>query len=316
MHQRAALHAGEHGPIDLLGIRLLAEDDAAARAAERLVRGRGDVVGHRHRVVVQLGGHQPGIMGHVDEQLRPALAGDLGELAVRNLARIGAGPRHDHLRLMLAGQGGHLVEVDALVVLSHAVAEEVIELARKVQLHAVRQVSAVGQVEAQHDVARLQSGEIDGRVGLGAGVGLDVGVLGAEDLLEPVSGEVFGHVDELAAAVIAMGRIAFGIFIRQHAAHRLHDGGAGVVFRGDHFQPVALPADFAGDGGPNFRVLSFDVVHLGCVLMRCCVSCGGIDLRQALIVHKGRRFVNGVWLGRHRPPLMILRMALKIGPLY
>ena len=91
-------------------------------------------------------------------------------------------------------------------------------------------------------------------------------MLGAEDLLEPVAGQVFGHVDELAAAVVAVGRIALGVFVRQHAADRLHDGRAGVVLRGDHFQAVALPVDFAGDGGPNFRVLSFDVVHVRCVL--------------------------------------------------
>ncbi len=44
----------------------------------------------------------------------PTLAGDLGELGVRNLARIGAGPGHDQLRLVLAGQRGDLVEVDAV----------------------------------------------------------------------------------------------------------------------------------------------------------------------------------------------------------
>ena len=157
VHQRPALDAGKHRPVDVLGVCFLAQDHAAARAAERLVRGRGHVVGHRHRVVVQLGRHQAGVVGHVDQQLRPALAGDLGELAVRNLARIGAGPGHDHLRLVLAGQRGDLVEVDAVRVGPHAVADEVVELARDVQLHAVRQVSAVGQIEAQHGVARLQA---------------------------------------------------------------------------------------------------------------------------------------------------------------
>ena len=57
---------------------------------------------------------RPGVVGHVDEQLRAAVAGDLGELAVRDLARIGAGPGHDQLRLVLAGQRGDLVEVDAV----------------------------------------------------------------------------------------------------------------------------------------------------------------------------------------------------------
>ena len=96
--------------------------------------------------------------------------------------------------------------------------------------------------------------EVDGRVGLGAGVRLHVDVLGAEELLGPVAGQVLGHVDELAAAVVALARIALGVLVRQHAADGLHHGRAGVVFAGDHLQAVLLPVDLAGDGGPEFGV--------------------------------------------------------------
>ena len=40
---------GENGLVDRLGVLLLAEDEAAARAAQRLVRGGGDEVGVGHR---------------------------------------------------------------------------------------------------------------------------------------------------------------------------------------------------------------------------------------------------------------------------
>ena len=193
--------------------------------------------------------------------LAPHSTGDLGELAVRNLARIGAGAGHDQLGLVLAGQRGHLVEIDAVRVARHAVADEVIELARDVELHAVRQVAAVGQVEPQHGVARLDGREVDGQVGLAAGVRLHVGVLGAEQLLGPIAGQVFDHVDVFAAAVIAPAGIAFGIFVGQHAADRLHDGRAGVVFAGDHLQAVFLALDFGGDGGPDFGIFFFDEIH-------------------------------------------------------
>ena len=105
--------------------------------------------------------------------------------------------------------------------------------------------------------------EVDGHVGLAARVGLHVGVLGAEELLGAVAGQVLDHVDELAAAVVAPARIALGVFIGQHAADGLHDGGAGVVFAGDHLQAVVLALDLAGDGGPNFRVFLFDPIHGG-----------------------------------------------------
>ena len=48
--ERAALHAREDGAVDGLGELLLAEDEACARAGERLVRRRGDEVAVRHRV--------------------------------------------------------------------------------------------------------------------------------------------------------------------------------------------------------------------------------------------------------------------------
>ena len=90
-------------------------------------------------------------------------------------------------------------------------------------------------------------------------MGLHVGVVGVEEVLGAVAGEVLGHVDELAAAVVPAAGIALGVLVGQHAADRLHDGRAGVVFAGDHFQAVVLPLNFAGNGGPDFRVLLFGV---------------------------------------------------------
>ena len=84
-----------------------------------------------------------------------------------------------------------------------------------------------------------------------------------KSLLGPIAGQVFDHVDVLAAAVVAPAGIAFGILVGEHAAHGLHDGGAGVVFAGDHLQAVGLAHHFAGDGRPDFRVVLFDRVHGG-----------------------------------------------------
>ena len=64
------------------------------------------------------------------------------------------------------------------------------------------------QVHPQHGVAGLQHGEVDGHVGLRAGVRLHVGVLGAEELLGALDGEFLDDVDVLAAAVVAPARAA------------------------------------------------------------------------------------------------------------
>ena len=105
----------------------------------------------------------------------------------------------------------------------------------------------MGQVEPQHRVARLQRREIDGHVGLRAAVRLHVGVLGAEQLLGPVDGQLLDDVDVLAAAVVAPAGIALGVLVGQHAAGGLHHGGAGVVLAGDHLQAVLLALHLVGD---------------------------------------------------------------------
>ena len=65
---------------------------------------------------------------------------------------------------------------------------------------------AVRQVHAEERVARLEEREEHRGVRLRAGVRLHVGVLGAEELLRAVDGELLDLVDELAAAVVALAR--------------------------------------------------------------------------------------------------------------
>ena len=48
----------------------LANDDAAARAAQALVRGGGDEVGVRHGLGMHAAGDEPGDVRHVHEEIR------------------------------------------------------------------------------------------------------------------------------------------------------------------------------------------------------------------------------------------------------
>ena len=90
---------------------------------------------------------------------------------------------------------------------------------------------------------------------------LHVGVIAVEQLFHAGYRERLGDVDVLAAAVVPLARIAFGVLVRQHTAHRLHHGGAGVVFAGDHFQAIVLAVHFAADGSPNIRILRLEEIH-------------------------------------------------------
>ena len=53
-------------------------------------------------------------------------------------------------------------------------------------------------------------------------------------------------VDELAAAVVALARVALGVLVGQDAADRPQDRGADEVLRGDQLDAVALPPLFLG----------------------------------------------------------------------
>ena len=94
----------------------------------------------------------------------------------------------------------------------------------------------------------------DGVIRLGTGVGLHVGVLGAEKFLDPLNSQVFNNIDEFATAVVAAARVAFRIFIGQHRPLPLEYGARHEVLRGDHFQGVLLALTFQIECFGDLRV--------------------------------------------------------------
>ena len=124
-----------------------------------------------------------------------------------------------------------------------AVRHGVVDAAGEVELHAVGQVTAVGELEAEDGVPGGRDGVQDRGVRAGAGVRLDVRVRGTEEGLRPVDGELLGDVDELAAAVVALARVALGVLVRQDGALRLEHGARDEVLGRDHLEGVALAAE-------------------------------------------------------------------------
>ena len=155
---------------------------------------------------------------------------------------------------MLDGQGLDLVHVDDQGVLFDAVRDDVVEAAGEVDLHAVGQVPAVGQVQAHDGVARADQRVHHRGVGLRAGVRLHVRERGAEERLDALDGERLDDVDLLAAAVVAASRVALGVLVGEHRALGLHDGQGGVVLRGDHFQAALLAGQLRVDALGDLRI--------------------------------------------------------------
>ena len=141
----------------------------------------------------------------------------------------------------------HLVEVDALVARRHAVAHEVVELAAGVHRRAVGEVAALVEAQAEDLVARVEQRQVDGHVGVGAGVGLHVGVRGAEELLGPVAGDVLDLVDDLVAAVVPLGRVALAVLVGEHRARGPQHRRRGEVLAGDELEGGVLALDLPVD---------------------------------------------------------------------
>ena len=115
---------------------------------------------------MDLRGDEAGDVRHVGDDRGTDVAADLADPLEIDDPRIGAGPDHDHLRLVLVREPFQFLVIDPFIVFAHAVRNDRVELAREVEGVPVRQVSAVGEIHAQHGVARLQQREVDGHIGL------------------------------------------------------------------------------------------------------------------------------------------------------
>ena len=127
---------------------LPAEDEARARAGERLVRGRGDEVAVRHRVRVQPGGDEARRSGPCRRAgSAPTSSAISRKLVGLDRARVGGAAADDQPRPVLLGEREHLVVVDDARLAADAVVDDRVQPAGEVDLQPVRQMAAV--VEAQ-----------------------------------------------------------------------------------------------------------------------------------------------------------------------
>jgi hypothetical protein len=107
-------------------------------------------------------------------------------------------------------------------------------------------------------VAGLEQRQVHRLVGLRTRMRLHVGIVGREQLAATFDRQPFGHVDEFAATVVALARVALGVLVGQHAALGLHHPRAGVVLAGDQLDVVFLAPALVGDRLGKFGVVAFD----------------------------------------------------------
>jgi hypothetical protein len=113
------------------------------------------------------------------------------------------------------------------------------------------------QVHAHDGVAGLKQSEEDCQIGVGTTVGLDVGVLGAEELASSLTGDIFHNVNAIATAVVAFGGVALSVFIGEDAAGSQENGLGDDIFRGDELDVVLLTSKLGVASIEDFGVVVF-----------------------------------------------------------
>jgi hypothetical protein len=199
-------------------------------------------------------GHQTGKVRHVHQVDCSDLVGDLAHPGKINNPRVGAAAADDQLRAFLLGELFQVVVIDGFSFLGHAVGDNAIGLAGKIQMMTMSKVSAMSEVEAENGIPGLNNRRVRRHVRLRPRVRLDVGVFCAKQFLGTVARQVFHYVSEFATAVIALCGIPLGIFVCKHRAHRFKYGLADEVLRGDQFQAVVLAANFIVDRSGDFGI--------------------------------------------------------------
>ncbi len=200
-----------------------------------------------HRARDRLAGDEADEVRRVDHQPGADLVRDRAERREVDQPRVRRRAADDHLRLVLMRQFADLVVVDQLVVLAHPVSDGVEPLAGEVDLAAVGQVAAVRQAHREHGVARCEQCRVGRQVGAGAGMRLQVGMVGAEECLGPLDPDLLGPVDHLATAVITPAGIALGVLVRQCRAECGEHRRRGEVLAGDQLKAAAQPLELVDD---------------------------------------------------------------------
>lgn len=202
-------------------------------------------------------------MRGVGDEVGAHVVGDVAEGRVVDVPGIGDRAADDRLRAVGAGQRADLVVVDEARLRVDAVGHEVEPAAREVRGRAVGEVAAVREPHREDGVAGAQQGGVRGEDRRGAGVGLHIGVLGAEERPGPVDGDPLGHVDELAAAVVAGAGVALGVLVGERGAEGREDGRRREVLGGDQLQRRGLPGRLAEDDLGDLGVLPTQHVEAG-----------------------------------------------------
>ena len=182
MHERPALVARKDGKIQFLfNIRVgFCQEQAGPGAPQGLVGRSRRHVRDVDRAWIQPGSDQAGHVGDVGHQVCADLVGNFPESLPVQPARVRGKAGHDQLRPVFQRKLFRGVIINLAGVRIQAVLHRLVDSAGDVDRGPMCQVAAVGKAHSHDGVARLAQRQVNRAVGLGTGMGLDVGIIRSE----------------------------------------------------------------------------------------------------------------------------------------
>ena len=204
--------------------------------------------------------HQSGDVGHIHHEVCAYGVRHFPESGKVDDPGIGGGTGNNDFGTALSGGFQQGVVVDGLV-LPQTIGHDMEIFSGDIYGAAVAQVAAVCQIHAKNSIAGLRQSEECRQIGVGTGMGLDVGIVAAEQLTGSLSRQLLRHVHCIAAAVVAVAGIALGILIGKAGTHRQHDRGTDNVFRSNQLNIALLAGEFFLNRRTYLRVQLRKILH-------------------------------------------------------
>ena len=228
----------------------------AARPAQRLVGGGGHELGVRHRARVQARRDQARDVGDVGHHHRAARVGGPAHGREVDGARVGARrPPRSPSGWCSRRERGHGVVVDPLVLLAHAVGDDLEDSGRRSSAGGRGSGGRRGRGSCPGWCRRACRPPCRPRCwpGRPSGAARWRGRQPKSCFARSMA-SVSDHVHELAAAVVALARIALGVLVGEHGAQRLQHRLGDEVLGGDQLELRALAARLVADGAADLGV--------------------------------------------------------------
>ena len=207
------------------------------------------------RVLEQTCGDEAGGVSHINHKDGANLVCDGTHTLPIPFAGVCRSASDEELGLALESDLLHLVVIDHSGLFVEMVCHRVVVDTGHIHGRAVGEVTAVSEVEAHKGVTGLEAGHEYCHIGLGAGVGLHIRILGIEEFLEAVDSKLFDLVDDLAAAVIPCARITLCILVGANAAKSLEHLFADKILGSDELDTFGLTLFLFPQQVGNFNIL-------------------------------------------------------------